>query len=53
MGGDTWQGRRQEFDAMARQILGRTSCRLSVDRSDLNTDVPLPSLIPAYPREVS
>ena len=32
MGGDTWQGRRQEFDAMARQILGRTSCRLSVDR---------------------
>ena len=35
MGRDTWQGRRQEFDAMARQILGRTSCRLSVDRSDL------------------
>ena len=25
MEGDTWQGRRQEFNAMARRILGRTS----------------------------
>ena len=31
MGGDTWQGRRQEFDAMARRILGMTR-GLSVDR---------------------
>ena len=31
MGGDTWQGQRQEFDAMVRRILGMTR-DLSVDR---------------------
>ena len=46
-------GAEQEFDAMARRILGMTR-DLSVDRWEVKIPgIPLPSLVPAHPSEVS